>query len=97
MLADRAPGDGLPTHWLAALDAVADACAAEHTTSAPTGLVARRLHGGNGPHAARTLLRALRRHGYLESTDDREQGAALRWTLTTAGDRARSKAPTHQV
>jgi hypothetical protein len=96
MVADRAPGDGLPTHWLAALDAVADACAAEHAASAPTGLVARRLHGANGPHAARTLLRALRRHGYLESIQDGEEGAPLRWTLTTAGGHARSKALTPQ-
>jgi len=92
MLTDRDPGGGLPVHWLAALDAVADACAAERAASAPTGLVGRRLHGADGSHTARTLLRMLRRHGYLASIQDEEEGAPLRWTLTAAGRHARSKA-----
>lgn len=92
MLADRDPGDGLPAHWLEALDAVANACAAKGAASAPTGLVARRLPGAHGPHTARMLLRMLRRHGYLASIHDGEDGAPLRWTLTAAGRRARSKA-----
>ena len=41
---------------------------------------------------ARTLLRMLRRHGYLASIQDGEDGAPLRWTLTAAGRCARSKA-----
>jgi hypothetical protein len=96
MLADRDHDDGLPVHWLAALDAVADACAAERVTSAPTGLVARQIHGANGTHPARTLLRVLRRHGYLATIKDREEGAPLRWTLTAAGRRARWDAPMRQ-
>lgn len=92
MLADRGPGDRLPLHWLAALDAVVDACAAERAAYAPTGLVARRLHGAEGPHTARTLLRILRRHGYLTSIQNGEDGAPLRWTLTAAGRRARAEA-----
>ena len=96
MLTDRGPGDELHVHWLAALDAVADACAAERAASAPTGLVGRRLHGPDGSHAARTLLRMLRRHGYLAGIQNEEEGAPLRWTLTAAGHHARSKALTRQ-
>jgi hypothetical protein len=92
MLADRDPDDGLPVHWLAALNAVAEACAAERAASATTRLVARRIHTADGAHSARTLLRVLRRHGYLASTQDGEEGAPLRWALTPAGRRARSKA-----
>ncbi len=92
MLADREPGDALPVHWLAALDAVAEACAAERAASAPTGMVARRIHPPDGSHPARTLLRVLRRHGYLASIQDGKDGAPLRWTLTAAGRRARSNA-----
>lgn len=92
MLADRNPGDGLPVHWLAVLDAVSRACAAERAASAPTGLVARRLPGAHGPHMTRTLLRTLRRHGYLASIQNGEDGAPLRWKLTAAGRRARSNA-----
>ena len=89
---DRDPGDELPVHWLAALDAVAEACAAQRTASAPTRLVARRLHGADVSHMARTLLRMLRRHGYVSSIRDEEEGAPLRWTLTVAGRQARSTA-----
>lgn len=96
MLADRDPGDGLPVHWLAALDAVAEACAAERAASAPTGLVARRIQGADGCHPARTLLRVLRRHGYVASIQDGEEGAPLRWTLTVAGRRAWSNALARQ-
>jgi ribosomal protein S8 len=92
MLADREPGDGLPVHWLAALDAVAEACAAERAASATTRSVACRIHTANGSHSARTLLRVLRRHGYLASIQDGKEGAPLRWTLTAAGRRARSNA-----
>ena len=92
MLSDRDPGDGLPVHWLAALDAVAEACAAERAANATTRLVARRIHRADGSHPARTLLRVLRRHGYLASIQDGEEGAPVRWTLTAAGRRARSKA-----
>lgn len=91
MSTDRGPRAELPVHWLAVLDAVADACAAERTASAPTGLVGRRLHGADGSHTARTLLRMLRRHGYLASIQDEEEGAPVRWTLTAAGHHARSK------
>jgi ribosomal protein S8 len=77
---------------MAALDAVADACAAEQAASAPTGTIARRIHRPDGSHPARTLLRVLRRHGYLASIQDGEDGTPLRWTLTAAGRRARSNA-----
>lgn len=40
----------------------------------------------------RTLLRTLRRHGYLASIQNGEDGAPLRWKLTAAGRRARSNA-----
>jgi ribosomal protein S8 len=89
MLADREPGDGLPVHWLAALDAVAEACAAERAASARTRSVACRIHTANG---SRSLLRVLRRHGYLASIQDGNEGAPLRWTLTAAGRHARSNA-----
>ncbi len=92
MLTDRDPGDALPMHWLAVLDAVADVCAAERTGSAPTRLVARQLHGADGSHTARTLLRMLRRHGYVASIENEEERAPLRWTLTAAGRHARSTA-----
>jgi hypothetical protein len=92
MFGDRRPGDGLPAHWLEALDAVAEACAAQRAASAPTGLVAHRIHGADGNHSARTLLRVLRRHGYIASVRHEEDGAPLRWTLTAAGRRARSNA-----
>jgi hypothetical protein len=92
MFAGRGPGAGLPVHWLAALDAVADACTAERAASAPTGLVGRRLRDADGSHTTRTLLRMLRRHGYLASIQDEKEGAPLRWTLTAAGRHARSKA-----
>jgi hypothetical protein len=96
MFEDRGPGDGLPAHWLAALDAVAEACAAERSASAPTGRVAHRIHGADGNHSTRTLLRVLRRHGYLDSVQHEEQGAPLHWTLTAAGHRARSNALVRQ-
>ncbi len=92
MPTDQDPRDGLPMHWLAALDAVAEACSAERAASAPTGLVARRLHGADGSNAARTILRTLRRHGYLASIQTDQAGAPLRWTLTAAGRDARSTA-----
>ncbi len=91
MLTDQDHRDELPMHWLAALDAVAEACSAERAASAPTRLVARRLHGAEGSNTARTLLRTLRRHGYLASIQDQE-GAPVRWTLTAAGRHARSTA-----
>jgi hypothetical protein len=90
MLTDQDPRDELPKHWLAALDAVAAACSAERVASAPTGLVARRLHGADGSHTARTLLRMLRRHGYIASIQNNQEGAPVRWTLTAAGRHARS-------
>jgi hypothetical protein len=96
MLTDQDPRDELPMHWLAALDAVAEACSAERTASAPTGLVARRLHVADGSHTARTLLRMLRRHGYLASIQTNQEGAPLRWKLTAAGHHARSTAPIRQ-
>ncbi len=91
MLTDH-PRDELPMHWLAALDAVAEACSAERATSAPTRLVARRLQGAGGSHTARTLLRMLHRHGYLASIQNDQEGEPVRWTLTAAGRRARSTA-----
>jgi hypothetical protein len=96
MFGDWGPDDGLPAHWLEALDAVAQACAAERAASAPTPLVAHRIHGADGNHSARTLLRVLRRHGYLASVQHGEEGAPLRWTLTAAGRRARSNALVRQ-
>jgi hypothetical protein len=96
MFLDRDPGDALPVHWLAVLDAVAEACAAERAASATTRLVARRIHTADGSHPARTVLRVLRRHGYLASIQDGDEGAPLRWTLTAAGRRARSKALVRQ-
>jgi ribosomal protein S8 len=95
MLADRDPGGELPLHWLAALDAVADACATERTASAPTRLIARRLHGADGSHMARAVLRMLRRHGYVSSIQNIEQGAPIRWTLTAAGRDARVASAIH--
>jgi hypothetical protein len=71
MLTDRDHRAELPVHWLATLHAVADACAAERAASGPTGLVGRRLHGADGSHTG-TLLRMLRRHGYLASIQNEE-------------------------
>lgn len=70
--------------WLAVLEAVADACAAKHPDGAPTGDIARRL-GPNGSPPARTLLRALRRRGYVCTTERSVDGSPLRWELTPAG------------
>ncbi len=95
MLTDQDPRGELPMHWVAALDAVAEACSTERDASAPTGLVARRLHGADRSHTARTLLRMLRRHGYLASVQN-EEGAPVRWTLTAAGRHARSTAVIRQ-
>jgi hypothetical protein len=71
-------------HWLTVLEAVAAACAAGHADGASTGDVARRLRA-NGSQPARTLLRALRRRGYVRTIERSVDGAPLRWTLTAAG------------
>jgi hypothetical protein len=94
---ERDHDEGLPVHWLAVLDAVADACSAEGAAGAPTRMVAFRLHGADGSHTARTLLRMLRRHGYVSSIQNEEQGSPLRWTLTAAGRHARSTALIRQA
>lgn len=70
--------------WLTVLEAVAGACAAEHADGAPTGNIARRL-GANDSPPARTLLRTLRRRGYVRTIGEPADGAPLRWTLTAAG------------
>jgi hypothetical protein len=81
---DRDPGTAVPEEWLAVLDAVAEACAAEHARSASTGRVSVRISGVNR-HTARMLLRLLRRRGYLDTAGVPGDGAPLHWTLTPAG------------
>ncbi len=71
-------------NWLTVLEAVNDACAAADTEGAPTGSVARRLRT-HGSLPARTLLRALRRRGYVRTIEGSVDGAPRRWALTAAG------------
>jgi hypothetical protein len=94
MAAGPAPGDGVPEHWLTVHNAVDAACAAEQADSAPTGHIARRLRASGSP-PARTLLRVLRRRGYVHTIQDADDGAPLRWGLTAAG-RAATAAPSRQ-
>ena len=81
-----AGSDPLPDHWLVVLRTVASACAGDRSESVPTPRVARDLRD-QAPEAAasaRTLLRALRRHGYLDSPRETGGGPA-RWAPTRKG------------
>jgi hypothetical protein len=84
MVTDRDAGSLISEQWLAVLDAVAEACAAERANSASTGRVSLRIQGVKRGKA-RTLLRVLRRRGYLDTMADSVDGAPLRWALTPAG------------
>jgi hypothetical protein len=84
MAAGPDPGAAVPEHWLAVLEAVAAVCADEDSDSAPTGHIARRLPATRSL-PTRTLLRALRRHGYVRTTGASVDGAPLRWALTATG------------
>src|SRR5436190_15548386 len=95
MAAGPAPGASVPEHLLAVLDAVSAVCADERSDSAPTGHIARRLRARGSP-PARTLLRALRRHGYVRTVEASVDGAPLRWALTPAG-RAATATPCRQA
>lgn len=97
MLPDRDAGaSALPEHWLAVLDAVADACTVERANSAPTGRVHARARDLNGKKV-RTLLRLLRRRGYVCTTGDSVAGAQLRSSLTSAGPAASPNNHPHQA
>lgn len=75
----------VPDRWLVVLDAVADLCIAQRSDGVPTDLVSRRLRATNRSATARTVLRALRRQGYLYSPAESVEGAPRRWALTPAG------------
>jgi hypothetical protein len=75
----------VPASWLAVLDAVAEACAVERSDFAPTDMVSRRIRSADGSRKARTLLRLLRRRGYVCARPNSRDGAPVRWALTTAG------------
>jgi hypothetical protein len=75
----------VPASWLAVLDAVAEACAAERIDYAPTDVVSRRIRSADGSRKARTLLRLLRRRGYVCARPNSKDGAPVRWALTSAG------------
>jgi hypothetical protein len=77
---------GLPDRWLAVLRTVSDACQAERADSVPTPLVARQLcdQPPGGPSSVRTLLRTLRRHGYVRSPN-RAGDEPARWAPTAKG------------
>jgi DNA-binding transcriptional ArsR family regulator len=90
--ADRDAGTVVPEQWIAVLNAVSEACAAEHASSASTGVISLRIRGVSG-RTARTLLRVLRRRGYVCTTGDSVDGAPLHWALTPAGRALRTRLP----
>lgn len=81
----------VPDSWLAVLDAVAEACAAERIDFAPTDVVARRIRFAHGSGRARALLRLLRRRGYVCARPNSKDGAPVRWALTAAGRSLRTR------
>lgn len=85
------PDARVPDSWLAVLDALADACASERTDSAPTDLVSRRVRYANGSGTARTMLRLLRRRGYVRASPQSGDGRPVRWALTPAGQSLRRR------
>jgi hypothetical protein len=90
---EREPHIGLPAHWQAVLDAVEDACSSARSDSATPGLIARRLPGLNGSRTPRTLLRVLRRRGYVRTLTETAAGDPIRWTLTPAGRALTTRRP----
>jgi hypothetical protein len=80
----------VPDRWLAVLDALADACAAERADSATTDLVSRRIRHANGSRTARTMLRLLRRRGYVSTRPNSGDGSPVRWALTASGKSLRT-------
>ena len=72
--------------WLIVLRALTEACDAEPSDSVPTPAITRELRGqlGGTTAAVRTLLRALRRHGYLNSQAPDDKGP-VRWAPTAKG------------
>lgn len=90
MVTDPDTRSSVSEQWLNVLDAVADACAAEHANSAATSRVSLRIQGVNRRNA-RMLLRVLRRRGYLDTTGESVDGAPLRWALTAAGRSVRAR------
>jgi hypothetical protein len=50
---------------------------------------------GVNRRTARTLLRLLRRRGYLDTLGESGDGAPRRWALTPAGRSLRDRAPGH--
>ena len=81
----------VPDRWLVVLDALAEACAAERADSAPTDLVSRRIRSADGSGTARTLLRLLRRRGYVCARPTSGDGSPVHWALTSAGDSLRTR------
>lgn len=90
MVTDRDAGSSMSEQWLAVLDAVAEVCAAERANSASTRRVSLRIQGVNRGQA-RTLLRVLRRRGYVDTIGKSVDGAPLRWALTAAGRSVRTR------
>jgi hypothetical protein len=82
MAADRA--SVVPAQWLTVLDAVADACADDRSSSVPTGRVSLQIGRGHDG-TARAVLRVLRRRGYVYTTGESVDGAPLQWGLTPSG------------
>jgi hypothetical protein len=81
----------VPDSWLLVLDAVAEACAAERIDYVPTDLVSRQIRSANGSRKARTMLRLLRRRGYVCAIPNSRDGAPVRWALTSAGRSLRTR------
>jgi hypothetical protein len=81
----------VPDSWLVVLDAVAEACALERIDYAPTDLVSSQIRSANGARKARTLLRLLRRRGYVCARPNSREGAPVRWALTSAGHSLRTR------
>lgn len=84
MATDRDAGTLVPQQWMAVLNAVFDGCAAARSTSVETGVISLRAKGISRG-TARTVLRVLRRRGYVCTTGESVNGAPLRWSLTPAG------------
>ena len=88
MVPDREADLAVSEQWLAVLNAVSEACAADSAGSASTRRVSARIRGGN-TRSARALLRVLRRRGYVRTAVGAEDGAPVLWALTAAGREVR--------
>lgn len=76
----------LSERWVAVLRTVVDACHAEAVDAVTTAAIANRLRDcpPGGRSSVRTLLRVLRRHGYVR-TFSRDNDEPVRWAPTDKG------------